>query len=1240
MLSDYKALSESESNGIIGVDGSKIEVFGYGYLALCLTSNEISKEVLILTYHCNKINGTFISEYELTSAGIDYRSMRGVPYLFWDDYNCVEVKRVDRFILIPKEFVMKPNELQVCSLHSALGHIDKRKAIKSVEGGFVSTSEEYGPEDESSSSCIACKLGKAKRKDHVKGSRDKYLISSPFYRVCSDLMHVNEYGANRMYRGHSSVYTETSYVLTIICEYSNFCLAFVLRKKSDAFPYIKRANEWFKRMFDSPIVHFHTDKGTEYVNKQCQDYFSEEGITHTTTSGYASMENGKAERRNRTLRDDIRTNLASSGLDQKYWAQAMDYSVALRNKAASDGVSPETKILDYVFTANQCKEIMKHVFRPFGSLGIYYDVASKRPDNELKSHVCFYLGPAFKPCTNYPTVLDGDLVVVMKRESDGSISEEVIQTTNVTYIVPTKVYKDCDLVALGIDHREPVAPAVIDRDQGGVSEEPRHVPQMQDMMFINFAPAKNGDTIEKISDLEERDISEKLPNRDEANQDTTGLTNETVELIEENADDASDHTTNETRNTEVSIEDAEDGPLLEKEQEENATNTNTNSFHGEYVHTLEEGDFHDLLDVSNATMLNEELDKDTQQTGPHEGNAETTFPDDRRITRSMYRLNQVSAVRMMDLQRLPGEKPAPQRLIYDIVKLDKEEGQGWKLAYDTECESHRLNGSWDETPIRTSDSEILKKTVQMQVICTEKRELNGVKPKKVRVVLRGDKQHPSTYSDTFSPTLGYDSFRMIIADAVQSNRHIIMIDIKTAYLNAPIDTEIYVELPKSMESKPTDLSPKERVVHRLKKAVYGLRQSGRQWFETLKDWLLSIGFELRGDIPCVLIKTDKVTKEVLLVVAFFVDDMIIAGKTKDIAEAFVEQLKTEYELKQTKVDQNGFRDILGIKLREKRDKRSGDLVHIDLSLSSYIKTLINDMGLTKEFKNSRKLKTPLEPGFQFNPVTATPHQMTGGELAHAITWCREEVGALQYIAAALRPDLAYAANYMSRFVTTPHPIIINQLKRILRYTYHTRGYMIRYSKCVSDKGTAISRLITYSDADHAGDLPTRKSTLAAIFMMNGGPITWYARVARYAATSSTDAEVAAMVEAGNNLAYYREFLVFLRIIGPEYSHKNEMTKRETTKEGGAKANLKPLVMYVDNTSAITLANKGTIGSRTKHMGVRVARANDIRTNEHIIFVYLSTKDMLADILTKAVSTEVMNKLIPKIMEISESDVHH
>ncbi|GME85989.1 unnamed protein product [Ambrosiozyma monospora] len=113
--------------------------------------------------------------------------------------------------------------------------------------------------------------------------------------------------------------------------------------------------------------------------------------------------------------------------------------------------------------------------------------------------------------------------------------------------------------------------------------------------------------------------------------------------------------------------------------------------------------------------------------------------------------------------------------------------------------------------------------------------------KKVRVCARGDQQPSSSYDDSYFPTLRTDLLKLILANAVRKQHHIEFLDITAAYLNAdlPSDTELYIP-PPTMKIIKTKLNPNQRVVYRLKKALFDLRSSGLLWFQVLKrflDWV-------------------------------------------------------------------------------------------------------------------------------------------------------------------------------------------------------------------------------------------------------------------------------------------------------------------------------------------------------------------------------------------------------------------
>lgn len=75
-----------------------------------------------------------------------------------------------------------------------------------------------------------------------------------------------------------------------------------------------------------------SDRGTEYLNQQVQNYLADEGIKFQCTVGYAPQKNGYAERKNRTLVEAARTLLADAGLPKSYWAEAVRHACYINNR--------------------------------------------------------------------------------------------------------------------------------------------------------------------------------------------------------------------------------------------------------------------------------------------------------------------------------------------------------------------------------------------------------------------------------------------------------------------------------------------------------------------------------------------------------------------------------------------------------------------------------------------------------------------------------------------------------------------------------------------------------------------------------------------------------------------------------------------------------------------------------------------------------------------------------------------
>jgi hypothetical protein len=124
----------------------------------------------------------------------------------------------------------------------------------------------------------------------------------------------------------------------------------------------------------------------------------------------------------------------------------------------------------------------------------------------------------------------------------------------------------------------------------------------------------------------------------------------------------------------------------------------------------------------------------------------------------------------------------------------------------------------------------------------------------------------------YAPVARLESIRILIAYATNHDFKLYQMDVKSAFLNGPLQELVYVEQPPGFEDP-----KKPNHVYLLHKALYGLKQAPRAWYECLKGFLLKNGFEL-GKVDSTLF-THKVDNQ-LFVCQIYVDD-IIFGSTDE-----------------------------------------------------------------------------------------------------------------------------------------------------------------------------------------------------------------------------------------------------------------------------------------------------------------------------------------------------------------------
>ncbi|GJT57750.1 putative ribonuclease H-like domain-containing protein [Tanacetum coccineum] len=150
---------------------------------------------------------------------------------------------------------------------------------------------------------------------------------------------------------------------------------------------------------------------------------------------------------------------------------------------------------------------------------------------------------------------------------------------------------------------------------------------------------------------------------------------------------------------------------------------------------------------------------------------------------------------------------------------------------------------------------------------------------KARLVAQGNTQEEGIdYDEVFSPVARIEAIRLFLAHASFKDFVVYQMDVKSAFLYGKIEKEVYVCQPPGFE----DPDFPDRV-YKVEKALYGLHQAPRAWYETLSTYLLDNGFQ-RGKIDKTLFI--KRHKGDILLVQVYVDDIIFGSTKKELCIAF------------------------------------------------------------------------------------------------------------------------------------------------------------------------------------------------------------------------------------------------------------------------------------------------------------------------------------------------------------------
>ena len=187
---------------------------------------------------------------------------------------------------------------------------------------------------------------------------------------------------------------------------------------------------------------------------------------------------------------------------------------------------------------------------------------------------------------------------------------------------------------------------------------------------------------------------------------------------------------------------------------------------------------------------------------------------------------------------------------------------------------------------------------------------------------------------------------------------------------------------------------------KLKKSLYGLKQSGRTWYNRLKEFLLHKGYSNNDDYPCLFIKKSSTG---FCFISIYVDDLNIIGNTEDIDEPH-NHLKTDFEMK----DWGKTKFCFGIQLKH---LPSGILVH----QAAYTQKVLEKFNMNKSYPS----KTPII--VRSLDMEKDPFRLweEGEEILRPEVPYLSAIGVFMYLTNCTRPDIIFAVNLLAQHNAAP-----------------------------------------------------------------------------------------------------------------------------------------------------------------------------------------------------------------------------
>jgi hypothetical protein len=1044
------------------------------------------------------------------------------------------------------------------------------------------------------------------------------------------------------------------YITVIMDVHTKHVIIALHEKKSHIASYLIKLIKRYQTQFECILKFFHSDNGTEVCNDIMRDFFDHQGTSHTTSTVYTPEHNAIAERKIRTIVEMMKSIMNQCRAYPGLYGEAAKFVEFILDRVITvhhNAVTP--------YEARLNKKPNVSYIRVWGC-DVYYYIEKNKRDNKLseKSKAGIFVGyDEYNP--TYYRVYDVDSLTIIRTTNVKFYEDRfdemkrlrlkmnnIVQYNEDDFIID-RVYDEASRHSMTIDD---FLPDAIFGVEGKVKLSELFgdmPPNHREHRISDHADDEgmNSRISDHADDNDEHRISDHADDEEMSSRISDHADDEDADRIGDHADDVDIDDSISDHADEIEEDEVEgDSPSTNHISNKAKKKSKKRKMNGHHSHESSNmNGHHSLIESSSSGHRS----NDSTSSNGHRLIHESSSSNGRRSTQQSSSTRSSSRVTATPFIFDPSHYHArdlsnfltssssrrPLRIDpseYALIVLDEpltyeqainsSESNEWLHAIQGEFDAHEKNKTWS----------IVKMNHHMNIIgCRwvfkRKRDVNGAVIKyKARLVAKGFSQVKGIdFHDTFAPVLNARSLRILFVYSVIFNTRLDQLDVKTAFLNAPVQEDIFISIPDGMDDDATH-------VLKLNRALYGIKQAPREWFKEISHTLQSLGYSPCIKDTCLYSKKTKTNN--MIVLGLFVDDMPIAYHECDSDEWNDDKrkLKTKYELSEL----GDVHHILGMKVNRSSSSSSSSSTSTSLTINqeSYIKDKLESFEmhecnqetspaidvrkLEKQLNRKKKLSddTMIEDNHNNNDKTKKKDSDSSRKLNdEEVKTYQMMVGSLIYASVSTRPDITHAVNRVAACMSAPTSLNMTMVKRIFRYLNGTRSLGLRYTNNHTLSSNEI--VITgYCDADWGGDLTSRRSTTGYCTFINDNLISWRTKLQPTVALSSAEAEYMAIGDVAKEIMWMRMILTELNL---------DIAS--------------PTIIRVDNQSAIKMGENNSDHERTKHIDIKHHFIRELVKDGSIAFEWVPTEKQLADILTKALATPTYISLRDKLMNDHSSN---